>query len=118
MAWLFWCVVGEGIDLDKDGDKDLLLSMEWDGIYLLENQGKGFIKRPITSEKGWWNFTYTQDFDLDGDLDIVAGNLGLNSRLKASAAEPVKLYVHDFDKNGTTDQIGRASCRERVCLYV
>ncbi len=93
------------IDLDKDGDKDLLLSMEWDGIYLLENQGKGFVKRPITSEKGWWNFTYTQDFDLDGDLDIIAGNLGLNSRLKASAAEPVKLYVHDFDKNGTTDQL-------------
>ncbi len=92
-------------DLDKDGDKDLLLSMEWDGIYMLENQGKGFVKRPITSEKGWWNFTYTQDFDLDGDLDIIAGNLGLNSRLKASASEPVKLYVHDFDKNGTTDQL-------------
>jgi hypothetical protein len=57
----------------------------------------------LTQEKGWWNFTYTTDIDADGDLDIVAGNLGLNSRLKATPEQPVHLYVNDFDKNGSTD---------------
>lgn len=95
----------EWADLDKDGDQDLLLSLEWDGICMLENQKGKFVKKMLTTEKGWWNFTYTQDFDLDGDLDILVGNLGLNSRLKASDTEPVKMYVSDFDKNGTTDQL-------------
>jgi hypothetical protein len=60
-------------------------------------------EKMLTQEKGWWNFTYTTDIDADGDLDIVAGNLGLNSRLKATPEQPVHLYVNDFDKNGSTD---------------
>jgi hypothetical protein len=45
------------------------------------------------------------DIDGDGDIDIVAGNLGLNSRLKASHAQPVRLYYNDFDDNGIKEQI-------------
>jgi hypothetical protein len=46
-----------------------------------------------------------EDFDKDGDLDILAGNWGLNTRLKASKEKPVTLYLNDFDNNGTTDPI-------------
>jgi hypothetical protein len=45
------------------------------------------------------------DFDNDGDADLIAGNLGLNSRLHASEQEPVKMFVADFDKNDSTDQV-------------
>ncbi len=91
-------------DLDKDGDPDLLLAMEWDGICEMENQKGKFVKK-VLSPKGWWNFAFPFDFDRDGDLDILAGNLGQNSRLKVKPDEPVRLYVSDFDKNGTTEQI-------------
>ncbi|MEA5259778.1 VCBS repeat-containing protein [Arcicella aquatica] len=92
-------------DLDKDGDPDLLLALEWDGICEMENQQGKFVKKMLTTEKGWWNFVMPFDFDNDGDLDILAGNLGRNSRLKASVDEPIRMYVSDFDKNGTTDQV-------------
>jgi len=45
------------------------------------------------------------DIDNDGDMDIIAGNLGLNSRLTASAGQPVRLYVCDLDNNGKKEQI-------------
>ena len=59
----------------------------------------------ITDKKGWWNFAMPYDLDGDGDLDILAGNLGLNSRLKANEAQPVKMYINDFDGNGRKEPI-------------
>ena len=52
------------------------------GIY--KYQGK-FVKKELTGKKGWWNFVLPVDIDNDGDIDLIAGNLGLNSRLNASA---------------------------------
>lgn len=92
-------------DLDKDGDQDLLLALEWDGICMMENNGKSFTKKILTDRKGWWNFVMPYDFDGDGDLDILAGNLGLNSRMKASNEQPVKMYINDYDNNGRKEPI-------------
>lgn len=69
------------------------------------NTNGQFIKKNISDKNGWWNFVKTIDIDHDGDLDIIAGNLGLNSRLKASTDEPVRLYYNDFDNNDTKEQI-------------
>lgn len=92
-------------DIDKDGNKDLLLATEWDGIYVFKNNKKSFEKKYITNQKGWWNFLLPVDIDNDGDMDFIAGNLGLNSRLKASAQEPVTLYYNDFDGNGQKEDV-------------
>ncbi len=91
-------------DIDKDGDKDLLVSLEWGGIVAFINNNGKFSKQVLCDKKGWWNFILPCDIDNDGDIDLIAGNLGLNSRLKASPSEPVRMYYNDFDDNGKKEQ--------------
>lgn len=93
------------IDLEKDGDQDLVLAMEWNGIIAFVNNRGRFTRQALSDKKGWWNFVLPLDADNDGDIDFIAGNLGLNSRLKASENEPVSLYYNDFDNNGKSEQV-------------
>jgi len=100
-------------DHDGDGDPDLAVVGEWMNVCLYRNDQGSFTE--ITRENGlgetsgWWHCIRAVDLDLDGDLDLVGGNLGLNSMLKASRQEPVELYVNDFDNNGIPDPI--------ICSY-
>lgn len=93
------------VDLNKDGRKDLVLAMEWDGISVYLNSKNFFSRKYITSLKGWWNFILPCDIDNDGDIDFIAGNQGLNSRLMASEQQPVRMYFYDFDGNGKKEQV-------------
>jgi hypothetical protein len=92
-------------DIDKDGDKDLLLSLVWGGIVAFINNHGTFTLKDLTQKIGWWNFILPVDIDNDGNIDLVVGNLGLNSRLKASEKEPVRLYYNDFDDNDKKEQV-------------
>lgn len=96
-------------DIDADGDLDLVCVGEYMPITIIENKegvlAKSNSYSALSDKNGWWNTMWLGDIDSDGDIDIIAGNHGLNSRFKASAEKPLKLYVNDFDANGTAEQI-------------
>jgi enediyne biosynthesis protein E4 len=96
---------GNWSDIDGDGDMDLVLAMEWDAITIFINNKGKFKKQTINSDKGWWNFAVPYDFDGDGDVDILGGNLGQNAKLKPTEKEPLRLYVNDFDDNDQIEQV-------------
>ena len=108
-------------DYDGDGDKDLILVGEWMPPEIFENEG-GKLKRVteragISTYKGWFNTLETADLDGDGDLDFVLGNHGLNSRFRASKKEPIRLFVNDFDKNGSAEHIFTREIEGRLLPY-
>jgi hypothetical protein len=92
-------------DMNNDNRKDLVLCSEWGTIDVYINNGAHFQKQTICNRKGWWNFILPVDVDGDGKMDLVAGNVGLNSRLTASTKEPVRMYYNDFDENGKKEQV-------------
>jgi hypothetical protein len=89
-------------DFTGDGRKELLMVGEWMPITIFSYhpQNKKFSATPISSSSGWWNCVKAADIDGDGDMDFVAGNLGLNSKIRGDSTRPAKLYVNDFDNNG------------------
>ena len=96
-------------DIDGDQDADLLVVGEWMPISVFKNEGGTLVASTkaagLSESNGWWHSIVSHDLDNDGDLDFVVGNHGLNSRFRASTDEPLRLYVNDFDQNGTAEQI-------------
>lgn len=74
---------------------------EWDGYQLSDNSGQYF-GSPL---RGWWHSLLITDLNCDGKADILAGNYGLNSQVRASAGQPATLHYKDFDRNGAIDPI-------------
>ena len=96
-------------DFDNDGWQDILVAGEWMPLrFFKNNQG---VFKEVTNESGtanklgWWTSILPGDFDNDGDIDYIAGNLGLNSFFKATESEPVRIYAKDFDGNGSYDAV-------------
>ena len=94
-------------DLDGDDRPDLVLVGEWMAPTVFRNTGAGFERADagLDGATGWWTALDVADLDGDGDLDLALGNLGLNSRVRASAEHPARLWLRDFDGNGDLDGV-------------
>lgn len=96
-------------DLDRDGKPELITSGEWDPIQVFTISDKKLINKTqefgFSETKGLWNSILVEDFDGDGLIDIVAGNMGLNTRLESNAKTKLRMYINDFDQNGSLDPI-------------
>lgn len=106
-------------DIDGDQDMDLLVVGEWmTPKVMINTNGQFSLKDGFSDYAGWYNSIEAKDFDNDGDIDFVIGNHGLNSRFSASTNEPIKLYVNDFDQNGSPEQIFTRISDNRNLPYV
>lgn len=85
---------------------DLVVAGEWMSLRYFENQEGSLV--PVTEESGFprvsglWQSISVADLTGNGYPDIIAGNFGMNSRMRATPESPMKLYVNDFDRNGQT----------------
>ena len=97
------------IDVNKDKIKDLVLVGEWMPVKVFLNDHRKLTDASAafapSASSGWWNKIIAADINGDGEPDLVLGNYGWNSPLKASVSEPVQLFVTDIDNNGIIDPI-------------
>ena len=104
-------MVTDAVWQDVDGDRrlDLVVVGEWMPITVFRNAGLGRLEaltvRGLEKSNGWWNRIVARDLTGDGHVDFVVGNLGLNSRLSATADRPATMHVKDFDRNGFVEQV-------------
>ena len=95
------------LDIDEDGDSDLLLAGEWMPLTVLINDQQSFYKDEsyFQGTEGWWYRLKVDDIDQDGDMDIIAGNLGLNYKYQATTEEPFEVYAGFMDQNQLYDVV-------------
>ena len=94
-------------DIDNDGKKDLIVVGDWMVPTIFKNTGRRLaeFKSNLTGFSGFWNAISCVDLNNDGKKDLILGNKGTNTSYKATASNPMKMFVNDFDANGTIEQI-------------
>jgi enediyne biosynthesis protein E4 len=107
LQWPGMVTAATWVDFDNDKKTDLVIAGEWMPVRFFKNDGKVLSEiteaTGLTQMNGMWRSLLAADIDNDGDVDFVAGNLGLNCKYHISKDEPMKLLAKDIDGNGSID---------------
>ncbi|HEU4634224.1 MAG TPA: VCBS repeat-containing protein, partial [Flavisolibacter sp.] len=94
-------------DVNSDKRKELVVTGEWmtTRVFTYSNgRFKELENTGLDNLYGWWQTLAARDVNGDGSEDLIIGNIGENFYLRPDRENPVKLWVSDFDHNGTMDQ--------------
>lgn len=104
-------------DSDNDGWLDLHVAYEWGSVRRWKNESGTLVEAPMPTLPGWWNSLIAADIDADGDMDLLAGNTGLNTKYTASPGQPARIYHGSF-KPGTPKRIVEACFKKGTELPI
>jgi hypothetical protein len=109
------------IDYDHDGKLDLIVVGEWMPVRVFHQENGRFVDRTreagLSGTNGWWNSVTAVDLRGKGLQDLILGNLGLNSYVRASRKEPARLYINDFSHSGANDPTYDGSVEQILTFY-
>jgi hypothetical protein len=109
LSQLGMLTAGAIADLDGDGNSELIVTGEWMSIRIFSISEGKFLEKTadygFSDTRGLWNCLLVTDVNGDGKVDILAGNQGLNSRLRTTPTSQLRMIVNDFDQNGAFDHI-------------
>lgn len=105
-------------DVNNDGWNDLIVTGEWMPVKIFINKQGSFLASDIAASTGLWQTLLIADINGDGHSDILAGNYGHNTKYFSGKDGPLKMYVKDFDKNGTVEQIVTYSINKKEYTFL
>jgi hypothetical protein len=94
-------------DFNDDNIADLIVVGEWMHPVFFKNNGRRLeqFNTNLNQYKGLFNAVMALDINNDDQKELIFGNYGQNFKLQPTSAQPAKLFVNDFDDNGTIEQI-------------
>jgi hypothetical protein len=95
------------VDIDEDDILDLVVVGEWMSPKFFRNTGRRLesFETNLKDLHGMYNAVLAVDLNNNGKKELIFGNNGFNYKLKPGPDKLVKLFVNDFDDNGTIEQI-------------